>query len=169
MLKLTDKQALEFGIQPVHHQMDNGELRFRLTRDTGSSYILTLSAEQSGWQSSHVHLRKREFYIVAQGWIVLALRQSEQLTFRRLGPNDSFMLPPGLPHNVYLSEGSVLHTVKYLSLIHILYFRTISVFAAKPPVAKITALPVYVVSPALTPVTLPSVTTNSVAAVSITN
>ncbi|MFR0978505.1 MAG: cupin domain-containing protein [Holdemania filiformis] len=113
MLKLTDKQALEFGIQPVHHQMDNGELRFRLTRDTGSSYILTLSAEQSGWQSSHVHLRKREFYIVEQGWIVLALRQSEQLTFRRLGPNDSFMLPPGLPHNVYLSEGSVLHTVKY--------------------------------------------------------
>ena len=113
MLKLTDKQALEFGIQPVHHQMDNGELRFRLTRDTGSSYILTLSAEQSGWQSSHVHLRKREFDIVEQGWIVLALRQSEQLTFRRLGPNDSFMLPPGLPHNVYLSEGSVLHTVKY--------------------------------------------------------
>ena len=113
MLKLTDKQALEFGIQPVHHQMDNGELRFRLTRDTGSSYILTLSAEQSGWQSSHVHLRKREFYIVEQGWIVLALRQSEQLTFRRLGPNDSSMLPPGLPHNVYLSEGSVLHTVKY--------------------------------------------------------
>ena len=113
MLKLTDKQALEFGIQPVHHQMDNGEQRFRLTRDTGSSYILTLSAEQSGWQSSHVHLRKREFYIVEQGWIVLALRQSEQLTFRRLGPNDSFMLPPGLPHNVYLSEGSVLHTVKY--------------------------------------------------------
>ena len=113
MLKLTDKEALEFGIQPVHHQMDNGELRFRLTRDTGSSYILTLSAEQSGWQSSHVHLRKREFYIVEQGWIVLALRQSEQLTFRRLGPNDSFMLPPGLPHNVYLSEGSVLHTVKY--------------------------------------------------------
>lgn len=113
MLKLTDKQALEFGIQPVHHQMDNGELRFRLTRDTGSSYILTLSAEQSEWQSSHVHLRKREFYIVEQGWIVLALRQSEQLTFRRLGPNDSFMLPPGLPHNVYLSEGSVLHTVKY--------------------------------------------------------
>ena len=113
MLKLTDKQALEFGIQPVHHQMDNGELRIRLTRDTGSSYILTLSAEQSGWQSSHVHLRKREFYIVEQGWIVLALRQSEQLTFRSLGPNDSFMLPPGLPHNVYLSEGSVLHTVKY--------------------------------------------------------
>lgn len=44
-------------------------------------------------------------------WI--ALRQAEQLTFRRLGPDESFMLPPGLPHNVYLSEGSVLHTVKY--------------------------------------------------------
>ena len=48
-----------------------------------------------------------------QGWIVIALRQAEQLTFRRLGPDESFMLPPGLPHNVYLSEGSVLHTVKY--------------------------------------------------------
>ena len=104
MRKLTDKQALEFGIQPVHHQMDNGELRFRLTRDTGSSYILTLSADQSGWQFSHVHHQKREFYIVEQGWIVLALRQSEQLTFRRLGPDDSFMLPPGLPHNVYLFD-----------------------------------------------------------------
>ena len=116
MLKLTDKQALEFGIQPVHHQMDNGELRFRLTRDTGSSYILTLSAEQSGWQSSHVHHQKREFYSVEQGWIVIALRQADQLTFRRLGPDDSFMLPPGLPHNVYLSEGTVLHTVKYGSV-----------------------------------------------------
>ena len=62
MLKLTDKQALEFGIQPVHHQMDNGELRFRLTRDTGSSYILTLSAEQSGWQSSHIRAGKPRPY-----------------------------------------------------------------------------------------------------------
>ena len=40
-------------------------------------------------------------------------RETEQLTFRRLGPDDSFMLPPGMPHNVYLSEGTVLHTVKY--------------------------------------------------------
>ena len=113
MQKLTDKQAINFGIQPVHHQMDNGELRFRLTRDTGSSYILTLGSEQSGWQSSHVHLQKREFYIVEQGWIVIALWQAEQLTFRRLGPDDSFLLPPGLPHNVYLSKDTVLHTVKY--------------------------------------------------------
>ena len=113
MRKLTNDQALDSGIQTVYHQMDNGELRFRLTRDTGSSYILTLSAKQSGWQFSHVHHQKREFYIVEQGWIVIALRQAEQLTFRRLGPDDSFMLPPGMPHNVYLSEGTVLHTVKY--------------------------------------------------------
>lgn len=113
MRKLTNDQALDSGIQTVHHQMDNGELRFRLTRDTGSSYILTLSAKQSGWQFSHVHHQKREFYIVEQGWIVIALRQAEQLTFRRLGLDDSFMLPPGMPHNVYLSEGTVLHTVKY--------------------------------------------------------
>ena len=32
MRKLTNDQALEFGVQPVHHQMNNGELRFRLTR-----------------------------------------------------------------------------------------------------------------------------------------
>ena len=115
MRKLTNDQALDSGIQTVHHQMDNGELRFRLTRDTGSSYILTLSAKQSGWQFSHVHHQKREFYIVEQGWIVIALRQAEQLTFRRLGPDDSFMLPPGMPHNVYLSEGTVLHKVKYVS------------------------------------------------------
>ena len=113
MRKLTNDQALDSGIQTVHHQRDNGELRFRLTRETGSSYILTLSAKQSGWQFSHVHHQKREFYIVEQGWIVIALRQAEQLTFRRLGPDDSFMLPPGMPHNVYLSEGTVLHTVKY--------------------------------------------------------
>ena len=48
MRKLTDEEALTYGIQPIHHQMDNGEQRFRLTRDTGSSYILTLSAHQSG-------------------------------------------------------------------------------------------------------------------------
>lgn len=78
MRKLTNDQALEFGVQPVHHQMNNGELRFRLTRDTGSSYILALGTNQSGWQSSHIHHRKREFYIVEQGWIVIALWQSEQ-------------------------------------------------------------------------------------------
>ena len=113
MRKLTNDQALEFGVQPVHHQMNNGELRFRLTRETGSSYILTLGTNQSGWQSSHIHHRKREFYIVEQGWIVIALWQSEQLTFRRLDPDECFMLPPGLPHNVYLFEGTVLHTIKY--------------------------------------------------------
>ena len=113
MRKLTDEEALTYGTQPIHHQMDNGEQRFRLTRDTGSSYILTLSAHQSGWQSSHVHHQKREFYIVEQGWIVIALWQQEKLTFQRLDPDDSFMLPPGLPHNVYLAADTVVHTVKY--------------------------------------------------------
>ena len=78
MRKLTNDQALEFGVQPVHHQMNNGELRFRLTRDTGSSYILALGTNQSGWQSSHIHHRKREFYIVEQGWIL-----TSALCFRR--------------------------------------------------------------------------------------
>ena len=39
MRKLTNDQALEFGVQPVHHQMNNGELRFRTDPGNGKAVI----------------------------------------------------------------------------------------------------------------------------------
>ncbi|MBQ7890046.1 MAG: hypothetical protein IJ356_09835 [Erysipelotrichaceae bacterium] len=113
MKQITIKEAESFGIQNVHHLMNNGELRFRLTRDTGSSYILTINTKQAAWQNSHVHHQKKEFYVVEKGWILLVMQKKDKLEVMRLMEDDSALVPVNVPHNVYISENTVLHTVKY--------------------------------------------------------
>ena len=60
MREISSEQARQMGIDTAHHEMDNGERRFRLMRNQDSSYILTSSAEAEGWQNSHVHHEKKE-------------------------------------------------------------------------------------------------------------
>ena len=113
MKQLTDKEAAALGVSAVHHEMDNGELRFRLVSEAGSSYILTRSTGQNGWQSSHVHHKKQEFYVVEKGCALFALLQNGEVQFQKLQENESLAIPTGVPHNVLLSENALLHTVKY--------------------------------------------------------
>ena len=58
MKQLSDTEAKEYGMYTAHHEMDNGELRFRLVSDSGSSYIMTKSTGANGWQKSHFHEKK---------------------------------------------------------------------------------------------------------------
>jgi len=113
MKQITIKEAESFGIQNVHHLMDNGELRFRLTRDTGSSYILTINTKQAAWQNNHVHHQKKEFYIVEKGRILLVMQKKDKLEVMRLNEDETSLVSMNVPHNVYMSENTVLHTVKY--------------------------------------------------------
>ncbi len=113
MKQLSDKEAEKYGIHYMHHEMENGELRFRLVSDSGSSYILTKSIGRNGWQKSHVHYQKREFYIVEKGVVLIALLIEGRVCIETLCENSSFSVPVGVPHNVCMSEDAVLHTVKF--------------------------------------------------------
>lgn len=114
MKLISPQEAEKMGIQTVHHEMDNGEKRFRLSTESGSSYILTLNSGESGWQNSHVHFRKKEFYIVEKGWVLLILwKKPEQPQVIRLGEDDSCLVPANISHNLFVSAGTVFHTVKY--------------------------------------------------------
>lgn len=113
MKQLSDKDANRYGIHTIHHEMENGEMRFRLVSETGSSYILTKSTINNGWQNSHVHYRKREFYIVEKGFAFIALLVGGKLKIEKLCEDDSLSIPVGIAHNVLMSDNAILHTVKF--------------------------------------------------------
>lgn len=113
MKQLTDNDASQLGIHTIHHEMDNGEKRFRLVSNHGSSYILTQSKSNSYWQKSHVHFHKNEYYIVERGFILLALMIDGKVKIEKFGENDSFSIPSGTAHNVWMSDNTILHTVKF--------------------------------------------------------
>ncbi len=113
MKQLSDADAALCGIHAVHHEMENGETRFRLVSEHGSSYILTRSSSAVGWQKSHVHYKKQEFYILEKGTALLALWIGNEVQIKTLCENDTASVPIGVPHNVLLLGDAILHTVKY--------------------------------------------------------
>ncbi len=113
MKQLSDIEAKKYGLRTVHHEMANGELRFRLVSDSGSSYIMTKSIGANGWQKSHFHEKKQEFYMVEKGIVLIALLRDGKVEMKKLCENDGFSVPVGVPHNVLMSENAVLHTVKF--------------------------------------------------------
>lgn len=113
MKQLSDKDADSYGIRTIHHEMENGEMRFRLVSENGSSYILTKSSVHNGWQNSHVHYQKREFYIVEKGFAFIALLVGNEVKIEKLRENDSLSIPVGVAHNVLMSDNAILHTVKF--------------------------------------------------------
>jgi len=113
MRRLSDHEAEQYGVRSVHHEMENGELRFRLVNENGSSYILTQSTSHTGWQKAHVHYLKREFYVVEKGIVLIVLLEENKLKLHRLCENDSLSIPSGIAHNVLMSDHAILHTVKY--------------------------------------------------------
>ena len=116
MKRLSDQEASKYGISTVHHEMDNGELRFRLVSEDGSSYILTKSTENNGWQKSHVHYKKREVYVVEKGTVLMAQLVNNEVKLTKLCENDVVCVPVGVPHNVRMSDNAVLHALKYGSV-----------------------------------------------------
>ncbi|MEP4380369.1 MAG: hypothetical protein ABJ215_00480 [Alphaproteobacteria bacterium] len=103
----------EFGIFTRHEKMPNGEHRFRLKKSDGTAYIRTEAGLHGAWQESHFHLNVRETYIVQSGWIAYAEEQGGRFTIEIFRPGELFTTQIGIVHNVYMSAGSVIHTVKH--------------------------------------------------------
>jgi hypothetical protein len=106
-------EARAKGVWTQHSEMPNGELRFRLRHDDGSSYSRTEAASSGGWQNSHHHRCVRETYITQQGRMALAELIDGVLRLRVFGPNEICTTEPNIPHNVYLYRNTVIHTVKH--------------------------------------------------------
>lgn len=117
-----DKQTTDFfkehGITEVlgvAKVTEDGEKRAALRLDDGSSVTLTHRGGKSGWQDAHVHYAVIEHYLVLSGWMGLAIHiKGAGLKYvARYTPAGGFVaIPDGVPHNVYLPQGTVISTVK---------------------------------------------------------
>jgi len=106
-------KARELGIETHHELMGNGEFRFRLKANDGSSYVRTVAAGRGSWQQSHFHELIRETYIVQTGWAAFVEYRDTQAVWQILTPGEVRSTVPPVPHNVYLPAGAVIHTVKH--------------------------------------------------------
>lgn len=102
----------EYGIQISGDEMENGELRFRLS-SASSSYIRTESIGSTGWQRSHYHSEQTEFFLIEKGEAEVATVENGKVVILRYGGGDTFHVDPRVPHNMRLSENGITHTVKY--------------------------------------------------------
>lgn len=111
---ISFEEAKSLGVETAYHLMDNGEKRFRLINNDGSSYIRTEGSENGSWQNSHYHQTLKELYVVQQGWIAYAeLDEQNQFSLRILEKDDSVMVPPLRSHNIYMSSLAVTHVIKF--------------------------------------------------------
>ncbi|CAG7624730.1 hypothetical protein ACFQI7_03665 [Paenibacillus allorhizosphaerae] len=114
MKPISADEARALGIDTMHHQMDNGERRFRMVSSDGSSYIRTEASGASGWQNSHYHQDVTELYVVQSGWLVYAkLSVNGELTLQHMTQGDALIVKPLTHHNIYMSAFTVTHVVKY--------------------------------------------------------
>ncbi|MGN1343500.1 MAG: hypothetical protein ACI4U3_02910 [Traorella sp.] len=114
MREISSQEAQRMGIKCIHHEMDNDEKRFRLVNEKGSSYILTISSNQSTWQKSHYHLHKKEFYVIEKGkaWLILWDRINP-IQLIKLNENDSYFVKEGIIHNLFIEKNTIMHTIKF--------------------------------------------------------
>jgi mannose-6-phosphate isomerase-like protein (cupin superfamily) len=110
---VSEEDAASRGIRSCHSRMPNGEYRFRLQSQDGSCYVRTEASERGAWQNSHLHRHTYELYVVQSGWMAVAEQRDDIVSVRIYRRNESCRTEPGVPHNVYLSAHTVLHTVKY--------------------------------------------------------
>ncbi|ANF94792.1 hypothetical protein [Paenibacillus bovis] len=114
MNEISIEEAKLLGVETIHNVMENGEKRFRLVNQDGSSYIRTESSTIGAWQNSHYHKHLNEIYIVESGWIVYAeLAESGELTLKYLKSGEMVSVMPLKPHNIYMSPSTVTHVIKY--------------------------------------------------------
>ncbi len=101
------------GIKTNHKEMDNGQLRFRLEKDDGTKYVLTIAGDHRAWQDSHFHQFVNETYIVQRGWMGYAELVESKRKIKIYWEGEIFTTKQYGIHNVYLPCGAVIHTVKH--------------------------------------------------------
>ncbi|MBA2937189.1 hypothetical protein HZF08_02640 [Paenibacillus sp. CGMCC 1.16610] len=114
MQRISEEDALFFGIETKFDLMENGERRFRLNCSVdGSSYCRTVAGERGAWQNSHYHKLASELYVVQLGWMVYAERKETEFHMCLLREGESVVFKPLIHHNIFLSSNSIIHTIKY--------------------------------------------------------
>lgn len=64
-------------------------------------------------QNAHYHTSTNEMYIVQKGYIIMAIAEDNDVTFKRLEKNQYYNVGINISHNVFMGEDSVIHTIKY--------------------------------------------------------
>ncbi len=78
-----------------------------------SVYIYTDNSV-GAWQNAHHHKGLVEIYIIQDGWIVVSeCTRSDMRVIRTYKTGDVFTSAIGVDHNIYISKGTVIHTVQY--------------------------------------------------------
>ncbi len=114
MKEITQIEAeKKYKIFTRHHEMDNGEFRFRLLRDDGTGCAITEAGGDGFWQESHCHKSVKETYIIQKGWVACAKLQNEKCKIQIFKEDEIFTIEPEVAHNLYLSKGAVIYTIKH--------------------------------------------------------
>jgi hypothetical protein len=116
MREISPEEAkAKYEIFTRHHELEpGGERRFRLYKSDGTGYIRTEHSEAVGkWQEGHWHEKVMETYVVQCGWIGFAELIDGALRVQILKEGEIVTTRPGISHNVYMSNGAAIHTVKH--------------------------------------------------------
>lgn len=110
----TMELLLGDDVRALYEQMDNGESKYKMIADDGSYYCRTAASREGAWQNSHLHLHVTEHYLVQTGWIAYATYEGQSILHLRIvTEGHHIVVHPGIHHNLYMSAGSVIHTIKY--------------------------------------------------------
>ena len=105
---------IKYGMKSKHTIMETGEKRFRqICMKDKSAYIRAEGLNKGYWQKSHYHKYAKEIYIVQKGSILLAQYINHKLHINRINEDETFIVDPEIPHNVYMYPNTITHTVKY--------------------------------------------------------
>ena len=113
MKDIKNEELANYGIDIKCNIMDNGEKRFRLVGDDGSSYIRTEATKDGGWQNSHYHTTIKEMYLVQRGQIILVELKNGETIIKKYSEGEFCITNLMIPHNVYMYPNTVTHTVKF--------------------------------------------------------
>lgn len=105
---------IKYGMKNKHTIMNTGEKRFRqiCMRDK-TAYIRAEGGNKGYWQKSHYHKYVKEIYIVQKGSILLAQYIDGKVHINKVNEDETFIVFPNTPHNVYMYPNTITHTVKY--------------------------------------------------------
>lgn len=111
---LSVDECNALGVTFPSVKMDNGEYRFRCSDNEGYGYALTkMPDNDSGWQNSHYHKSVIETYIVQRGWIGYASLNDNTMRITLLHPGQTITTKIGQAHSIFMSPGTIIHTVKH--------------------------------------------------------
>ena len=102
------------GMKNKHTIMSTGEKRDRqICMKDKTAYIRAEGLNKGYWQKSHFHKYVKEIYIVQKGGILLAQYIDGKVHINKVNEDETFIVFPNTPHNVYMYPNTITHTVKY--------------------------------------------------------